>query len=74
MLNSIVYTRNNQLIKSGHLSSNSFCAFVCHLEPWSIHNLPSWPHPIFFDTSSPLHGCLGENVYHALHSQLSNLA
>ena len=69
----IVYTANNQIIKSGHLNGKSFCAFVCHFESRSRHSLPSWPHPIFLDTSSPLPECLDENVHHALHSHLSNL-
>ena len=69
-LNSILYTVNNKITKSGHLNGISSCIFVCHLESRSGHNSPSWPHPIDFGTSSPSPEYLNENVHHALRSHL----
>ena len=53
-LNSILYTVNNKITKSGHWNGISSCIFVCHLELRSRHNPPSLPHPIDLDTSSQL--------------------
>ena len=69
-LNSILYTVNNKITKSGHLNNIYSCIIVCHLESRSRHNPSSWPHPIDLGTSSPSPEYLDENVHHALCSHL----
>ena len=72
-LNSILYTVNDRITKSGRLNDISSCIFICRLESRFRHNPPSWPHPIDLGTSSPSPEYLDENIHHALHSHLPNL-